>query len=476
MLFNSFTFAFFFVIVYTLYLLLDHKRQNRLLLAASYLFYGWWDWRFLGLIFISTVTSYLTGLKIGGTEDTRKRKFFLWLSLLINLGLLGFFKYFNFFALSLERFLGLFNWSFSPVVLHVILPIGISFYTFQALSYTFDVYLGRVKPAHQFLDFALYLSFFPQLVAGPIERVSNLLPQILGERKISPDEQRAGAYLILWGLFQKVFMADNLAKIVEPVFAAGPPYSGAGVLIAIYAFAFQIYGDFAGYSDIARGLGKMMGVELSVNFRHPYLVTNPREWWNHWHITLSTWLRDYVFLQTVLRSKNRTKWAILWGVILTMVLGGLWHGAAWTYVTWGACHAVILILFTVLNPLFQNIQFNGRISSPLWFLFRVVGTFHLWCLSLLIFRAQSLTQTGQMLHGLFFNFGALTPQVQSDLTAFVFFISIPLAVQCWQRFKDDLLVIPQWNRLPRFAFYVLMFHLLVVFSGMQSKQFIYFQF
>lgn len=476
MLFNSFQFAVFFVIVYSLYLMLGHKWQNRLLLAASYVFYGWWDWRFLGLIFISTATDYFCGLAIGETEDPRKRKFFLRLSLCINLGILGFFKYFNFFASSLERLVGFFGGSMSPVMLQVILPVGISFYTFQTLSYTYDVTLGRIKPTRQFLDFALYISFFPQLVAGPIERASNLLPQIMADRTISREQRVEGSYLILWGLFQKVFMADNLARIVEPIFSAGPPYQGAVVLIALYAFAFQIYGDFAGYSDIARGLGKLMGVELSVNFRQPYLVTNPREWWNHWHISFSTWLRDYLFLQALMHARKRTKRTILWAVILTMVLGGLWHGAAWTYVTWGVYHALILILFTVLNPVFQNIQFKGRVTTPLWLLFRIVVTFHLWCLSLLIFRSSSLTQTFQMLHGLLFNFGTLTPWIQADLTALIFFIAVPLAVQCLQRFKENMWIVLEWPWVPRLAFFVLLLHFLVVFSGSQSKQFIYFQF
>src|SRR3989338_2546534 len=296
MVFNSLQFAIFFVVVYSLYLVLDHRAQNQMLLVASYIFYGAWDWRFLGLLFVTTLIDYLVALKIHATQDTGKRKFLLLISLISNLAILGFFKYFNFFTSSLHELLSVFGMPLSIRTLHIVLPVGISFYVFQSLSYTIDVYRRKLEPTKIFFDFALFVTYFPQLVAGPIERATHLLPQILKPRRFSLGQFYEGSYLIFWGLFQKVFVADNLAAIVNPVFAASPPYDGAKVLLALYAFAFQIYCDFAGYSNIARGLGRCMGFDIMVNFTLPYFAKNPREFWQRWHISLSQWLRDYLYV------------------------------------------------------------------------------------------------------------------------------------------------------------------------------------
>ena len=293
MVFNSLQFAIFFVVVYGLYLVLDHRAQNRMLLVASYIFYGAWDWRFLGLLFVTTLIDYLVALKIHATQDTGKRKFLLLISLISNLAILGFFKYFNFFTSSLHELLSVFGMPLSIRTLHIVLPVGISFYVFQSLSYTIDVYRRKLEPTKFFFDFALFVAYFPQLVAGPIERATHLLPQILKPRRFSLGQFYEGSHLIFWGLFQKVFVADNLAAIVNPVFAASPPYDGAKVLLALYAFAFQIYCDFAGYSNMARGLGKCMGFDIMVNFNLPYFAANPREFWQRWHISLSQWLFDH---------------------------------------------------------------------------------------------------------------------------------------------------------------------------------------
>src|SRR3989338_4479606 len=296
MLFNSLELAIFFIIVYGLYLFMGHRWQNRTLLVASCVFYGMWDWRFLGLLFVTVLIDYLVGLKIQATEDLKKRKFFLAISVFSNLLILGFFKYFNFFAQNLHGFLANLGVAVPLEPLRIVLPVGISFYVFQSLSYTIDVYRKKLEPAKNFLDFSLFVTYFPQLVAGPIERATHLLPQVLSPRKVTLDGFYEGCYLIFWGLFQKVFVADNLAAIVNPVFAAPPPYNGAKVLLTLYAFAFQIYCDFAGYSNMARGLGKCMGFDIMVNFNIPYFAANPREFWQRWHISLSQWLRDYLYV------------------------------------------------------------------------------------------------------------------------------------------------------------------------------------
>ncbi|MBU0755520.1 MAG: MBOAT family protein, partial [Planctomycetes bacterium] len=265
MLFNSLEFGLFFFVVFSLYLALNHKLQNRLLLVASYFFYGAWDWRFLSLIVVSTILDFFCGIGIYEADSDKKRKLLLYLSVSGNLFILGFFKYFNFFTQSLQDLLGYFGVTAQGHFLHIVLPVGISFYTFQTMSYTIDIYRRRMKPTRRFLDFGLFVAFFPQLVAGPIERASSLLPQILAPRQVTLEKFYGGCHLIFWGLFQKVFVADNLARVVDPVFNANSPQSGVVVLLSLYAFAFQIFCDFAGYSNIARGLGRVMGFELMVN-------------------------------------------------------------------------------------------------------------------------------------------------------------------------------------------------------------------
>jgi len=332
--FNSLQFFLFFAVVYSLYLAFNHKWQNRMLLVASYVFYGTWDWRFLSLIVISTIIDYYCGIKIDEITDAKKRKQFLAISIVANLSMLGFFKYFNFFAENLQALCCFFGFQVQPHFLNIILPVGISFYTFQTMSYTIDIYKGQLKPTRKFFDFALFVSFFPQLVAGPIERASHLLPQILSKRKVTIDKFCEGCYLIFWGLFLKVFVADNLARLVDPIFASDPPYNGVKVLLGLYAFAFQIFGDFAGYSNIARGLGKCMGFDIMVNFNLPYFVTNPSDFWRRWHISLSTWLRDYLYIP--LGGNKKGTLFTYRNLAITMFLGGLWHGAAWTFIIWGA--------------------------------------------------------------------------------------------------------------------------------------------
>jgi alginate O-acetyltransferase complex protein AlgI len=341
MVFNSLHFIWFFIVVYCAYRLLPHRAQNWLLLAASYYFYAAWDWRFLGLLMASTIVDYTCALAIARAAAPRRRRALLVLSLAFNLTLLGFFKYFNFFADNLHVIFSALGWSVDFVTLRVLLPIGISFYTFMTMSYVIDVYRREIPATRDLLDFAVFVAFFPHLVAGPILRAARLLPQIDAPRRITREQLRDGAWLIAWGYFQKVFVADNLAALADAVFAPAAQPSGINVLVGVYAFAFQIYGDFAGYSNIARGTSKLMGIELIENFRFPYFVRTPQIFWRHWHISLSTWLRDYLYIP--LGGSRGPEWKTWRNLIITMGLGGLWHGAAWTFVIWGLYHGVLLV-------------------------------------------------------------------------------------------------------------------------------------
>lgn len=439
LLFNTLAFFVFFLAVYSLYLIANHRWQNRLLLVASYVFYGSWDWRFLGLLFFSTVVDFVSGWMIGRSDDSRVRKWWLTVSIVTNLGLLGFFKYFNFFVDSFTSLAGRFGWTVDDVTLRIILPVGISFYTFQTMSYTIDVFRRRIKPTTHFFDFALFVSFFPQLVAGPIERARHLLPQILAPRRIYDQASFEGVYLIGWGLFKKVVIADTLATFVDPVFAAPEPYSGALVLLALYAFAWQIYGDFSGYSDIARGLGKLMGFDLMINFEIPYFARNPRDFWRRWHISLSTWLRDYLYIPLGGNRLGKAKTIRNLGV--TMVLGGLWHGAAWTFVVWGAYHGLLLIVHRFVRVP-AVVQRWGRASwrgqPGLAAVLPMVVYFHLTLLGWLLFRAQSLKQVWQMVVSVVTNFD-LSLVVDSQVWLLFFLVTFLLAVQ-WRQWRSNNLL------------------------------------
>ncbi|NBU99743.1 MAG: MBOAT family protein, partial [Spirochaetia bacterium] len=308
------------------------REQNFLLLIASYFFYGYWDYRYLSLLFISTIVDYIASIGIeNNPNDTNKKKIYLGLSILSNLSILGFFKYYNFFTLSAKAALDSVGLSINPILLNFALPLGISFYTFQTMSYTIDVYKGQLKPAKNFFDFALYVSFFPQLVAGPIERATNLLPQILKERTITFTEVERGTFLILLGFFKKVYVADNIAILIDPIFM-DKTASGAMVAFAIIGHFFQLYGDFAGYSDIARGLSKLMGFELMRNFDHPILSRSVGDFWRRWHISFMSWLRDYVYFN--LGDKNSSEMRKNINNLIVFFLSGLWHGANWTFVLW----------------------------------------------------------------------------------------------------------------------------------------------
>ena len=474
MLFNTLQFAVFFIIVYSLYLALNHKWQNRMLLVASYIFYGAWDWRFLSLLFISTYLDYFCGIRIHQSNHSREKRLLLLLSIFGNLTLLGFFKYFDFFAANLETLLGYFGFSVNPSFLHIILPLGISFYTFQTMSYTIDIYRGQMKPTKNLYDFALFVAFFPQLVAGPIERASHLLPQVLSKRLVTIDKFYEGCYLIFWGLFQKVFIADNLARIVDPVFSHAPPHGGANVLLALYAFAFQILCDFAGYSNMARGLGKVMGFDIMVNFNLPYFSTNPREFWQRWHISLSTWLRDYLYIP--LGGNRRGTLYTYRNLAITMFLGGLWHGAAWTFIIWGIYHGVLLIIHRLIEPFLNKVHLaKNFIATNLWFVVKVVFFFHIVCFGWLIFRAESIHQIFSMLKALVFDFH-VTDINMMDVKKLIFFtwFLIIIDISEYKLNRPDIFMkIPAFARLNVWLYVA---YSIIIMGALYGKQFIYFQF
>ncbi len=470
MTFNSLLFLIFALVVFPLYWISGHRTQNRLLLAASLFFYGSWDWRFLSLLLVTIVVDYTCGRQIARSGQIRKR-FYLLLSIVSNLGMLGFFKYFNFFQENLIRIAAFCGIRIDPWVLHVILPVGISFYTFQSMSYVIDVYRGQTPPAQSLPDFALFVSYFPQLVAGPIERVGNLLPQLKKERQVTRAQFYEGSWLILWGLYKKAYVADHLAKLVAPVFSKSAGWTGAEVLLALYAFAFQIYGDFSGYSDMARGLAKLMGVELMINFGMPYGVTSPREFWRHWHISLSEWVRDYVYIP--LGGNRGGEMRLYCNLMLALLAGGLWHGAGWTFVVWGLYHGLLLCgqkFWELHGPRRQN---NSK-AQPGWLAFlQGAVIFHLVCLGWLFFRADSLGQCAAMFKALLFNFGTPSLHTLFYLAAALWFFAI-IAVLA-KPFEGGLVVF-RWPWWARGLVYFAVFYSTVIFGAFDGRQFIYFQF
>ena len=408
MLFNSWAFLLFFLVVLLIVWRLDHPRQNLFLLAASYFFYGCWDWRFLGLLLFTTTVDYFCALKIETSKNPRPSKRFLLISLVTNVAVLGFFKYFNFFMGSIAQMTGM-----EYSVWKILLPVGISFYTFQSMSYTMDVFRGHVKPMRKFSDYALYVSFFPQLVAGPIERSTALLPQILSPRQMTRQGFQEGLYRVVLGFVKKIFIADNLAPIVNMLFAKTDPLTGWETLLAVYAFSFQIYADFSGYTDIARGTARLLGFRLRLNFDLPYFSRSPREFWRRWHISLSTWLRDYLYIP--LGGSRQGEFRTSLNLLTTMVLGGLWHGASWTFVVWGGYHGTLLIFQRLWNRCFPTVKRQlGHVDLRMRAWLQMIGMFHLAGLGWLFFRAESLHQVGRFLK-------ALTGSWQMDWVSFYYF-------------------------------------------------------
>ncbi|HRV93921.1 MAG TPA: MBOAT family protein [Anaerolineae bacterium] len=473
MLFNSPEYFVFLIIVLILYYSLKHRLQNYMLLIVSYIFYGFWDYRFLSLIVISTLVDYMVSLHIArAKESPRKRRLLLIVSIVVNLGILGFFKYFNFFIHNTEHVLSLAGFEPHLPVLYILLPVGISFYTFQTMAYTIDVYRGKLEPVKNFFDFALYVCYFPQLVAGPIERAQNLIPAIQFKRIVTTENFTTGCTLILIGLFRKVVIADGLGGQIDPVFSAPHNYSTPEVLAAIYLFTLQIYCDFAGYTDIAIGSSRLLGIDLMENFNQPYFSSNITEFWRRWHISLSSWLKDYLYIP--LGGNRYGNFNTYKNLFLTMLLGGLWHGAAWTFIVWGGLHG----LYLTVHKLY--LSYLGRKETELppsyWPLGRILGlivTFHLVMLTLIFFRAPGLGAAIEYL-------GQIAAFQQMEMLPTILpAILIPwlliLLIDIPQFVTGSHVVLLRWPKMVRNLAVAAM--LFLVFLGVGTRApFIYFQF
>lgn len=475
MLFNSIEFLLFLPTVFFLYWFVfknQLRAQNVLLLVASYIFYGWWDWRFLSLIIASTFLDYFVAIQLGKTAISKKRKFLLGISLVGNLGMLGFFKYYNFFVASWIEAWSSVGITMEASTLNIILPVGISFYTFQTLSYTIDVYRREMEPTKSFIDFAAFVTFFPQLVAGPIERASHLLPQFYKNRTFDYQNAVDGVKLIIWGMFKKVVVADNCAFFVNKIFENPEGYSSGELFVGMVFFAFQIYGDFSGYSDIAIGLSKLFGFDLMVNFKFPYFSRDIAEFWRRWHISLSTWFRDYIYIP--LGGSKGSQGFQIRNVMIIFLVSGFWHGANWTYVVWGLFHALLF-----LPLLLFNINRSHLITKSYgWVDFAKIGvTFLIVCIGWVFFRADSISDAFQYLaHMLELNSLGLSLFYKTNANLMIFALSV-LAVGILS--MQELVWVIKKRELPKIsAFGALLLVVLIFFMGSFKNQmdFIYFQF
>ena len=472
MLFNTLDFAVFLLAVLSLYHALPQRAQNRLLLVASYVFYGAWDWRFLGLIWLSTLIDYSVGLGLGRTEDPRSRRRLLTVSIVANLSLLGAFKYAGFFSRSFSDLMAAFGVDVAPIVIDVVLPVGISFYTFQTLSYTIDVYRKQLEPTRRFADFALFVAFFPQLVAGPIERASALLPQIFRERRPTADQIGSGCWLILWGLYKKVVVADNLAFLVGPVYTPGYDPTGVEIVIATYAWFFQLYCDFSGYTDIARGAARLLGFELSVNFDLPALSTNIADFWQRWHISLNTWIRDYVYIPLGGSRLGPLRNASNLFIMFTLI--GLWHGASWTFVLYGALNGVFMLVYRIARSASPRFVPASRVGAFAWLWLRRAFMLSLTCAAAVLFRAESIGHAGS-LYARTWSAPGLGHAL--DWLAPLAFLLIPLLVmETWQSRSGDHEVVLRRPWPQRVAIYALVALSLIWIGEDGEIPFIYFQF
>lgn len=475
MLFNSLEFVVFLIPVLALYAVLPHRKQNLMLLAASYMFYGAWDYRFLSLLFASTVADYFIGLRLGAETDKRRRKRLLLTSIGINLSMLGFFKYFGFFTQSMADFAGMFGVELSPVTLNIVLPVGISFYTFQTLSYTFDIYRRQLEPERRFTDFALFVAFFPQLVAGPIERAKRLLPQITAPRNVTPEKIGMGVYLILLGLFKKVVVADNLAPIVDRIFNQGN-VTGVEVLIAAIAFGFQIYCDFSGYSDIARGLARLLGFELVLNFRQPFFAKNPSDFWSRWHVSFTSYMRDYVFIS--LGGSRGGKLLTIRNLVVTSVLAGLWHGAAWNFALWGIYFSAVIVAYHLYEKGIK-IHVDRALSGAAWAarpraVLAIGAMIAVNLYAFIMFRSTSVAQILDMTIALG-HFGSLAPLAAFGTKFAV--LAGPIILLDYYEYRADRQELPTyapvWAQSVAYTAAIASF---VVMGAFDGTSFIYFQF
>ena len=406
MLFNSLDFAVFLPIVFVLYWFVTKhnlKLQNALIVAASYVFYGWWDWRFLSLIIFSTFLDYSIGRRLKNEENQKIRKTLLWTSIIVNLGFLGFFKYYNFFLDNFIAAFSFFGQEIQANSLNIILPVGISFYTFQTLSYTIDVYKKKLEPTEDLVAFSAFVCFFPQLVAGPIERATNLLPQFYQKRTFEYEKAVDGMRQILWGLFKKVVIADNCAEYANLIFNNYQDYNGSTLLLGAIFFTFQIYGDFSGYSDIAIGTSRLFGFNLMQNFATPYFSRDIAEFWRRWHISLSTWFRDYLYIP--LGGSRGGTWMKVRNTFIIFLISGFWHGANWTFIVWGGLNALYFLPLLLLkrNRTNLGVVAEGRMLPNLRELWQMGTTFLLTVLAWVFFRSDSLAQAFEIIYSIITN-------------------------------------------------------------------------
>lgn len=478
MYFHSIDFAFFLPLVFLLYWFGCNQAirpQNILIVIASYVFYGWWDWRFLGLILFSTAVDFIVAQRIARTTEKKRQMTWLWVSLVTNLGLLGVFKYYNFFIDNFTQAFSALGYDFQPGSLQLILPVGISFYTFQTLSYTIDVYKGKLKATNDWFAFSAYVSFFPQLVAGPIERASHLLPQFQTKRTFDAALAADGLRQILWGLVKKIVIADNCAEYANQIFNNSANHNGSTLLLGAVFFAFQIYGDFSGYSDIAIGVSRLFGFDLMRNFAYPYFSRDIAEFWRRWHISLSTWFRDYLYIP--LGGSRGSKRMAVRNTFIIFLVSGFWHGANWTFIFWGAFHALLFM------PLLVSGQHRDKLNSvaqdkllpSLRELFQMLLTFGLVCLGWIFFRAANVGQAWQIFSTIF-SFEDFTP-MQVWPVELLYVLGIFVLIEWLGRLGPHPLALIEkaWPRPLRWSVYIVLLLMLVYFAG-TPQEFIYFQF
>ena len=479
MVFNSLEFTVFLPIVFVLYWFVTNhnlKLQNLLIVASSFIFYGWWDWRFLLLLILSTSIDFFVGIGLGKQDGVLQRKILLWLSIVVNLGLLGFFKYFNFFAESFAAAFTLLGHRVSLSSLSIVLPVGISFYSFQALSYSIDVYRRKIEPTKDVVSYFAFISFFPQLVAGPIERAAQLLPQFTTQRTFKPQDGAEGARLILWGLFKKVVVADNCAIYVNSVFADYSNATSIELVLGVIFFAFQIYGDFSGYSEMAIGTARLFGFRLMTNFRTPYFARDIAEFWRRWHISLTTWFRDYVYVP--LGGSRHGKWRTIFNTWLIFIVSGFWHGANWTFIMWGFLNSLFFLPLLIntrnrrnLNTIAENSLLPSFKES-----LQVILTFFLVCSTWIFFRSDSLVNSLEYIYSIFNPGNGIARQgIGIDL---IWLAIIMLLAFEWL-FRKEAVPFNNWETRPfiRYVAYILTI-LFILFLGsyVNPLTFIYFQF
>ena len=484
MLFNSIEFAIFLPVIFILHWGFFNKNiklQNLLLLNASYFFYACWDWRFLSLIIFSSIVDYIIGLKLSITKNKRKRKILLITSIFVNIGFLGLFKYFNFFSESFAQAFTLLGQPFEASRLNIILPVGISFYTFQTLSYSIDVYRKKIAPTKDIIAFFSFVSFFPQLVAGPIERATNLLPQFYKKRNFDYLNAVNGLKQILWGLFKKVVIADNCAIIVNDIFVNYASYSGSTLILGAIFFAFQIYGDFSGYSDIAIGTARLFGFNLMQNFAFPYFSRDIAEFWRRWHISLSTWFRDYLYIP--LGGSRGSANKKIRNIFIIFIVSGFWHGANWTFIIWGALNALYFIPLLLLNRNRTNLNIvaEGKILPTIKESINIFFTFGLTIFAWIFFRADNVTHALSFIKHLFINLYIEIPNISGIGKWHIFITCILILIFTtieWMGREGQYAIekySSKWSRLKKWGLYYLILLSIFIYSKNQ-QEFIYFQF